>query len=212
MHNPKLSVTQAFATPSALQAAGRPRSELRALLRSLRDTLPQRALRERGIDAMLTQELHELRAHCIGVYCASRGEYDALAVVQRMAAAQDRSWSIALPVVRPGAGRMEFCCWRPGQALRRGAFGIDEPVDCTQVVEPDVLVLPCLGFGDDGLRLGYGGGYYDRYLEHRRVHTIGVAFDACRVEGLAAQAHDRLLDVVLTESRRYTWPLRSATR
>lgn len=204
LHNPKLSLSMVFATPSAHDAAGLPRARLREALLRKRDELPQRAQREAALDAALDRELRGLQARCIGAYCASRNEYDALRVLARVGAELGWPWRIALPVVQRAERAMRFCAWAPGQALRAGPYGIEEPADCGLELEPDTLLVPCVGFADDGLRLGYGGGYYDRYLQHRpRVLCIGVAFDACRVEGLAAQPHDRPLDIVLTESRRY---------
>ena len=197
-------MTIAFTTPSPLAAAGLTRSELRQALKQLRDCLPQRAQRESALDSALARELRELRVACIGAYCASRGEYDALKVVLRVAEQLGWPWRLALPVVRPSERSMSFHDWRPGQELHAGAYGIAEPAPQAPALEPEVLLVPCVGFADDGLRLGYGGGYYDRYLEHRRrVRTIGLAFDACRVEGLSAQPHDRPLDLILTESARH---------
>lgn len=194
----------AFATPSAVPAAGRTRAQLRALLRDSRERLAGRAQREAALDAALELELRRLRASCIGAYCAYRGEYDALRLLARIGAALGWPWCIGLPVVRPARRAMQFHAWTPGEPLRVGPYGIEQPAEDARTVDPDVLLVPCLGFAEDGLRLGYGGGYYDRYLEHRpRVLAIGLAFDACRVAGLRAQAHDRPLDLILTESARY---------
>ena len=203
-------MSPAFSTPSAVPAAGFSRAELRAALRRRRDTVDRRESREAALDAALERELRGLRgAACIGAYCASRGEYDALRVLLRVGQALDSPWAVALPVVRRSERAMHFFAWAAGQALRPGAYGIDEPAAGAAAVEPDVLLVPCLGFATDGLRLGYGGGYYDRYLEHRpRVLTIGLGFDACRLDGLQAQPHDRRLSVILTESARYAQPAR----
>ncbi len=199
-----------FATSFAHAAAGSTRTQLRETLRHKREGLPQRGQRDAALDVALENELRALQARCIGAYCASRGEYDALRVLARVGAALEWPWRIALPVVQPAVRGMRFCVWAPGQALREGPYGIEQPVDCGAEVEPDVLLVPCVGFTEDGLRLGYGGGYYDRYLEHRpQVLTVGLAYDACRVEGLVAQPHDRPLDRVLTETRRY---LRAASK
>ena len=193
-----------FATSFAHAALGSTRTQLREALRRKREELPQRTQRDAALDAALESELRALRARCIGAYCASQREYDALRVLARVGAALAWPWCIALPVVQPAVRGMRFCAWAPGQALREGPYGIAQPADCGTEVEPDVLLVPCVGFAEDGLRLGYGGGYYDRYLEHRpQVLTVGLAYDACRIEGLAAQAHDRPLDLVLTETRRY---------
>ena len=193
-----------FATSFAHAATGSTRAQLRETLRRKREELPQRTQRDAALDDALERELRVLHARCIGAYCASRGEYDALRVLARVGAGLGWPWRIALPVVQPAVRGMRFCAWAPGQALLEGPYGIAQPADCGTEVEPDVLLVPCVGFAEDGLRLGYGGGYYDRYLEHRpQVLTVGLAYDACRIEGLAAQAHDRPLDLVLTETRRY---------
>lgn len=198
-------MSHAFPTSPALPAAGHTRAQLRQLLRTARETVPHRAQREVALDAALADELRALRATCIGAYCASRAEYDALRVVQLVGAELGWPWRLALPVVQRTPRGMRFHAWRPGQSLREGAYGIAEPDPSGAALEPDVLLVPCVGFAPDGVRLGYGGGYYDRYLEHRpAVRTIGLAFDVCRVDGLRPQAHDRLLDVILTESARYT--------
>lgn len=198
-------MSHAFATSPPLHAAGHTRAQLRQALKRARNELADRAQREGALSAALDLELRALRATCIGAYCASRGEYDALPVIVGVANQLGWPWRLGLPVVEPATRRMHFHAWRPGQALRAGAYGIAEPETGEPALEPQVLLVPCVGFGPDGLRLGYGGGYYDRYLEHRpQVRTIGLAFDACRVEGLQAQVHDRPLDLILTESTRYT--------
>jgi 5-formyltetrahydrofolate cyclo-ligase len=70
------------------------------------------------------------------------------------------------------------------------------------VVVPDVLVVPCVGFTDAGHRLGYGGGYYDRWLAtHRDATAVGVAWAFSRIElaTFAPQPHDVALTLVVTE-------------
>lgn len=68
-------------------------------------------------------------------------------------------------------------------------------------VVPDVLVAPVLGWGAAGHRLGYGGGYFDRYLEAYDVETIGVSFEALEVPEALFNAHDRPLSMLISESR-----------
>lgn len=69
---------------------------------------------------------------------------------------------------------------------------------------PDALLVPCVGFDAHRYRIGYGGGFYDRTLAAlhaagHRPHTIGIAFEANRVESIAPQPHDIALDCIVTE-------------
>ncbi len=87
------------------------------------------------------------------------------------------------------------------QAPLRDDFGLpsaDGPT-CT----PDVLLVPCVGYTDAGFRLGYGGGFFDRYrAAHPGVTTVGIAWSQARLGPceFSPEAHDLPLDVVLTEA------------
>ena len=84
-------------------------------------------------------------------------------------------------------------------------WGITEPAESAEVLEPDVLLMPLLAFDDAGGRLGYGGGYYDRTLAglraRRAVLAVGLAFDMQRVDSVPCLDYDEPLDWVLTPSR-----------
>ena len=165
-----------------------------------REQLPDKASKDALLAAALIRAVGVVKPACLGVYYATRGEFDPLPALARLAPSQPRL-HLALPVVDTQAKRMHFVAWAPGEALRPGPYGIAEPVDQSRRVEPDALLLPCVGFVEAGLRLGYGGGYYDRYLAGRGdVFTIGLAYDACELDDLRAEPHDHLLDMILTES------------
>lgn len=82
-----------------------------------------------------------------------------------------------------------------------GSFHVMEPAAGTPMAKPGMLVLvPGVGFAQDGSRMGYGGGYYDRYFaRHRDCLKIGVAYSFQLVEGLEPEAHDIPMDGVVTE-------------
>lgn len=113
---------------------------------------------------------------------------------------------LAFPVTRSD-GRME--AYRPGseEEWTRGAFGIETPLaDPARHIEPeeiDIVVVPCLAFDESGMRLGWGGGYYDRYLPRcTKALSVGVAFEAQRLETIPADPdRDVRLDAVITERR-----------
>lgn len=101
-------------------------------------------------------------------------------------------------------GIMHARLWDGSMAsLERSRFGILEPLASAPVVEPaalELVVIPGVGFDQEGYRLGWGGGFYDRYLPGVRGAKVGVAFGVQMVERLPREAHDVRLDGVVTEA------------
>ncbi len=115
--------------------------------------------------------------------------------------------TVALPVVVKKQSPLEFHAWHPTDTLKPGAFGVLEPVRREKLM-PDVMLIPTLGFTNQGARLGYGGGYYDRTLANlteagKDFLALGIAWNQGRIEeeaGYHPQAHDYPLDAILTPS------------
>jgi 5-formyltetrahydrofolate cyclo-ligase len=117
----------------------------------------------------------------------------------------DAGCQLALPVVQ-GKGRpLAFRSWSPGDALDAGVFGTLQPADDRASVEPDALLVPLLACDEEGWRLGYGGGFYDRTLKglraRRRVTAVGVAFNVQLVSSVPHGPDDERLDWLLTDKR-----------
>ena len=111
----------------------------------------------------------------------------------------------ALPVVSGRDRPLTFRAWTPDTTLQVGSFGVQVPPDDAGTVRPDIVVTPLLAFDDDGYRLGYGGGYYDRTLadlraQDRGVLAVGLAFAGQRVAALPRDAGDEPLDWLVSES------------
>lgn len=144
----------------------------------------------------LTALLAPRAAATIGVYYPIRGEPDVRAAYAQWAA---RGIQLALPIVIDKKAPLKFVAWAPNAPLVRDALGVPVPADRGQAVQPDVLLVPCVGFNASGVRLGYGGGYYDRTLAHSpRPLAIGVAY-ACSFADFGSERHDIGLDVIVTE-------------
>ena len=83
-----------------------------------------------------------------------------------------------------------------------GNFGVEVPAE-GDWLEPEVLLVPLVAFDDQGHRLGYGGGFYDRTLNalraRRTVHAYGFAYEGQRVPELPLGGNDARLDAVITE-------------
>jgi 5-formyltetrahydrofolate cyclo-ligase len=96
--------------------------------------------------------------------------------------------------------QLRFHVWYPGCEMEEDAYGIPKPKG-TDRFEPQMLLVPCVGFGPRGVRLGYGGGFYDRTLPllSPRPVTVGVAYSHGNIPWLQAEPHDVPLDAMLTE-------------
>ena len=135
----------------------------------------------------------------IGAYWPIKGEFDALPVLYRWSDGhEDRR--IGLPVIDRDTKQLRFHVWYPGCPMEEDAYGIPKPKG-TQEFEPEMLLVPCVGFGPGGYRLGYGGGFYDRTLAALtpRPYTVGVGYAHGLVPWLEPEPHDVPLDAILTE-------------
>jgi 5-formyltetrahydrofolate cyclo-ligase len=113
---------------------------------------------------------------------------------------------LCLPVVAGKRQPLVFRAWRPGDPLEQGVFGTLHPSPKREVLEPDALIVPLLACDNDGWRLGYGGGFYDRTLRglraRKRIIAMGVAFDAQLLsEAVPHGPDDERLDWLLTDKR-----------
>jgi 5-formyltetrahydrofolate cyclo-ligase len=191
-----------------LQAPDQDRKQLRKQLIARR--LAIGADQRQAATQQISHRLSELIAakapatKTIGVCMPHRGEVDLrgwMAVVDFQGLA-----ALALPVTQGPQEPLRFAKFRIGDALIKDAFGIEIPAR-QEWVAPDVLVIPCVGFSRQRVRLGYGGGYYDRTLAAMRPAplTIGIAF-ACQECMLTQAPHDAAMDYIVTELDLIGWP------
>lgn len=143
----------------------------------------------------------ERRPGVIAAYWPMRDEVDLRPV---LAALHGAGWQCALPVVAGPRRPLQFRRWQPGDALHPSRFGVQEPGPNAAAATPDVVLVPLLAFDDDGYRLGYGGGFYDRTLAALRAVSpgllvIGVGLERQRHHPLPRDGHDQALPWVVTE-------------
>ena len=137
----------------------------------------------------------------LSAYLPVRAEFDPSPILRY---AHSRGCPTCLPVVL-GRGRpLAFRRWAPGEPLVDGTFGIAVPPPEAGTLDPAILIVPMLAFDDEGYRLGYGGGFYDRTLALRRARgpaalAVGVAFAGQRVDRVPRSAEDEGLDWIVTE-------------
>jgi len=157
----------------------------------------QRTEWRRPIDAGLRRAIAGLGARTIGFYWPFRGELDARPLVRELIAA---GMTAALPAVVQPKTPLEFRRWAPGMALEHGVYNIPVPKE-RDLLEPEVLIVPLVGFDAEGYRLGYGGGYYDRTIASftTKPYAIGVGFELSRLATIYPQPHDIPMNAILTE-------------
>lgn len=182
------------------------KAAFRARFRAFREALSaeEYATRSAAISARVLALPEVQQAETVHCYwpLVARGEVDTRAVIARWHAAGKR---IVLPVVetfeRGEAPRLRHVSLERLDALRPNRWGIDEPVDgkCVSVADLEVVVVPALGAGRNGHRLGHGRGYYDAFLHGVAAPKIGLVYAACLVETVPAEPHDVPLTVIVTE-------------
>jgi 5-formyltetrahydrofolate cyclo-ligase len=179
------------------------RKSLRAALLAERAALPieeRRRRARRAIERLLAEI--DLRAFAtLGFYWPIRAEIDLRNVASRHIEA---GGSVALPVVRQKNAPVEFWRWQPQARMQRGFWNIPVPAR-RDVLQPDALLIPLVGFDAQRFRLGYGGGYYDRTLAaaNPRPVCIGIGHADAELATIHPQPHDIPMNIVVTDRRVY---------
>lgn len=114
----------------------------------------------------------------------------------------DMGKSIALPCVT-GEGEMIAAKYCRDSEMKNNVYGIPEPAFAGEISceRPDVIIVPGIAFDINLNRIGFGGGYYDRYLAATDAYKIGVCFDFQIVGKIDTDSHDVPMDIIVTEKR-----------
>lgn len=150
-----------------------------------------------AITASLLDGFPFLHSLVVGCYWPYQGEFDPRFAIHRL---RQRGARAALPVVLQKGAPLQFREWWPGVNTTKGVFNLPVP-DGTEVLTPQALLIPPIGFDLHGYRLGYGGGYFDRTLAAMAPQPlkIGVAFELSRISTIQPQPHDIPMDFIVTE-------------
>jgi 5-formyltetrahydrofolate cyclo-ligase len=134
----------------------------------------------------------------VGGYYPSNYEIDDLNILDFL---EKKNFKVSLPVIKK-ENQMNFHKWSKRDPLKINKFGIPEPVS-TKIVYPDILLVPLVAYDNNLNRLGYGGGFYDRYIEKiekiKKVIKIGLAFSFQKISSIPINQYDKRLDFIVTE-------------
>lgn len=134
-----------------------------------------------------------LKSKVIYCYYSVNKEVDLLPFIKQ---ALEDGKIIAFPKVK--GQNIDFFEVKSLEELEPGYFNIPEPPETTPAPKGDLIIVPGVAFSKKGERLGYGGGFYDRFLEHHKVYTIGVAYDFQIMNSLPTEEHDRKLNEIIS--------------
>jgi len=133
-----------------------------------------------------------------GGYYPSNNEIDDLEILYLL---EKKKYNISLPVIRKN-NQMDFFEWSSKIPLKINKYGIPEPIS-KKICYPDILFVPLVGYDDKLNRLGYGGGFYDRYIskieKHKKIIKIGLAFSCQKLKKVPTSFYDKKLDFIITE-------------
>lgn len=179
------------------------KNELRKKLKKIRDDIPsnKRKIEEKIIaETLLNSEIYK-NSKSIFIYNSFRSEVDTSYIIEE---ALDFGKIVALPITNPIDHSMEAYEINKDSVFIQDAYGIQSPDKKTsKIINPkeiDLAIVPMLAYDSYGNRLGYGGGYYDRYLPRLREDAIvvGLAFSNQFVEEIPIEKYDKKLEYVIT--------------
>ena len=108
---------------------------------------------------------------------------------------------LSLPVIKKN-NEMDFYSWSTKNLLKLNKYGIPEP-DKIKKVFPDIIFVPVVAFDNRLYRIGYGGGYYDRYISKisykKKILKIGIAHSCQKINKVPTNKYDKKLDIIITE-------------
>lgn len=185
------------------------RQELRAARKKI--SVTERASCDAKIQKKLTNLPFWKTSQNIAIYLPMAGELNVLPILE--AAWKERKHCY-LPVVKDGVNAaLDFVKYQKNDALSINSCGTKEPLSTTSTISPehlDLVIVPLVGFTESGLRLGQGGGYYDRTFVFKKnlpkkskPILIGVAYEIQKTSDLAAESWDISMDLVITEKLVY---------
>ena len=134
----------------------------------------------------------------VGGYYPCNNEIDDLQILNNF---RKRKVIVSLPIIKKN-NQMDFFEWSKNNPLKINKYGIIEPTSKKKIY-PDLILIPLLAYDVKLNRLGYGGGFYDRYIhkieKRKKVFKIGLAFSFQKINKVPVNKYDKKLDLIITE-------------
>ncbi len=178
------------------------KKQLRIIMRQRRREIYQKNGREinQKITAQLLAHPVYQRAEKLFIYLSVKDEADTYPIIED---ALSKGKQVYVPVCLPATHTMQCVRLKSLAALVPGKYQIPEPASPHQIAEKNCIglcIVPGLAFDRKGHRLGYGGGYYDRFLDGYTGSSFGLCYAGCMQEQLPRQSTDKRVDGIFTET------------
>ena len=179
------------------------KSELRQKYRSLRQSMPPEIKEQK--DAAIAAQVRRLwqyqRNAVLLIYVSTPIEVDTFRIIRQ---AVEDGKRVAVPRCVPDTRNMEFYYIRSTDELEPGMFGVLEPKadpeNLYKETEGGLCIVPAFSYDWSGYRLGYGKGYYDRFLARFEGNMVGICYSDCVQKSLPHGRYDRPVELLVTES------------
>ena len=176
------------------------KSQIRKLFLKIRKRNSNRNISINFQDILNILIKKKIKAKVIGGYYPYNYELDCLEILKRF---EKKNYVITLPKIRENF-KMSFFEWSSKDPFSINKYGIPEPIS-KRIRYPDILLVPLLAFDKNLNRVGYGGGFYDRYIKRmknrKKSISIGLAYSFQKVREIKSNKNDMKLDFVITEKK-----------
>ena len=155
-----------------------------------------------SLNALLTIiKKEKIRGKLLGGYYPFNYELDILKTLKEL---ETRNFEILLPKIRKNS-QMNYFKWSTDDPLTINTLGVPEPI-AKKKFYPDIILVPLVAFDKNLNRIGYGGGFYDRYIKKikkiKKILTVGLAYSFQKVKIIPTNKNDMKLDYIITEKDR----------
>ncbi len=176
------------------------KSEIRKKILKVRRLNNYKSLKIDYLSILKILKKKNIKGKVLGGYYPYNYEVDAIEILKKF---ERYNYLICLPKIKKNFD-MDFFCWSKKEPLRINRYGIPEPIS-NQIEYPDILLVPLVAYDNNLNRIGYGGGFYDRYIKKVRkfksVTTIGLAHSCQKVKKIPINKYDMKLDFIITEKQ-----------
>ncbi|MDO5812847.1 MAG: 5-formyltetrahydrofolate cyclo-ligase [Bacillota bacterium] len=171
------------------------KKQLRKKLIQMRLAFDENQKQSHFIIEKLKRDSHFRQSKKIGIYLSYRNEVDTWKLIQEFKEQKE----FYVPIVR--GQEMYFTKYQ--ELMQKNKYGILEPVEKIEIDKNqlDLMLVPLVGYNQDNYRLGYGGGYYDRYLKNYHGYTIGLAYTFQYLKDYQPESFDVPLNQIITDEK-----------